>query len=1005
MKLKFINLLLAAFLLIGSAQALTSCKDTDEDLYAQLRDENLSLQKNLQDQINVLNQQVSALQSLTDALDTQIKGLEASLSEYAKKSDLKDWLLKSEFNTTLDNYIAAVSAYKNLKEVLDALKATQDEVTNAHGDFNNIGDRFVNIEGRLTTLEQTLQNYSTLVSDVATLNNFMQTTTATLEQLGIDSAQYKIDIAALQSDVTVLNTFMNNWAPKLGLIEQNAADALAQANQNKADIDALTLTYQQLQQLVLNNQTANEAAIAAINTKIGEIEGKLQTILDDYMTSDAVDTAIADAISGLATKDAVEALADALRKEAQENLDAVEARLQAQINECIIRLNGLDTKVAEITSQIAEIQGDLADIKADIVKNTNAIEAVEKSLNSVLVRVFNLENRISNIIIQATENPVLGYLNTPFGIESTFLMNYMGESENNVNFPNFYYDGVEYDGELILTDADIAFLQSCGITGAESYTAGQTLFADNDGNLGKVYLTLNPANIDLTGKDFTVVNSQNKVMPIELKNLRPSTKELTFGYSRSKAEATSPNGFYEADATVAAGDVPAIRVVVDKELKAAAKKVLKERNAASLLALGNAVYNQFNGFLPALGIRAAWQESDGAETPKTIEQSVYSKYGLGAATFNPLSYKFLYGKSFRHDFALPDISALLDDYKFDFTGNDLNISFDPITIQGVTVNFQLTITPPTISDLGEIKIEIPNYPTTVDPATGSIISSWEALTPEQQADTQHWLMGAYDELRGTHYATRVISTELGPDSDVVTGINAALQPTFDQLANLGTDINGQLQSVIDSLVGQIQGQVNGMMTSLQNQVNTSLGQILENLQNQVNGKIDMIGNKIMNNALYSRLQAIINKFNGVLADPNHYLQPVLLYSLQGQSYGMFSQAKALPSQFTGNGNAVMLTPTTYTGEIVTPAFKKFVAVTNVYKSSDYSVNAQAGDAKCKALAEAANAQPYMNEVVSGERRTIPFSYEGGKGYTYEIVYQALDYSGVTSTSKYYVSIK
>ena len=101
----------------------------------------------------------------------------------------------------------------------------------------------------------------------------------------------------------------------------------------------------------------------------------------------------------------------------------------------------------------------------------------------------------------------------------------------------------------------------------------------------------------------------------------------------------------------------------------------------------------------------------------------------------------------------------------------------------------------------------------------------------------------------------------------------------------------------------------------------------------------------------------------------------------------------------------MVTTYTYTGEIVTPAFKKYVAVTNVYKSTDYKVNAQAGDAKCKALAQAANAQQYMNEVVPGERRTIPFVYEGGEGYTYEIVYQALDYSGVTSTAKYYVAIK
>lgn len=984
MKLKFINLLLAAFLLIGSAQALTSCKDTDEDLYAQLRDDNLSLQKKFEADLNVLKTQISALETLTGSLQTQITNLETKLGDYAKKSDLDDYVKKSEFNNLVDQYISAVSTYNNLTEVLNALKKTQDEVTDAHGDFESIGARFINIESRLTQLESTLANYSTLVSDVETLKNFMQTTTT--------------DITNINNSLTTLNNFMNEWSPKLGTIEQNATDALVLAQKNEGDIAALTATYQQLQQMVIDNKTATDAAIAALQSKVDELEGKLNTILEDYMTSDEVDTAISEAIAGLATQDAVEALAAALRKEAQDNLDEVELRLQQQIITIINRLNGLETKVGDIEQRLKEAEKDLAQAKEDIAKNTRAIQKMEKTLNSMIVRIFNLENRISGIVIQGVESPVLGYLKTPFGIESNFFLNYMGETDHAVEFPNFYLDGEEYDGQLVITDEDLAII-GANTEGALTFNSGDVLFYDADGNLGTIYLTLNPSNINLDGKTFTVVTSQDKDTEIELKNLRPSNVELTHGYSRT---ATSPNGFYQADVTVAQDKVSTLRVVVDKELKAAAKKVLSERSASSLLGLGNAVYNQFNGFLPALGIKAAWEESDGAETPTVKKQSVYSNYGIAAAAFKPLSYGFLHGQSFRQ-FHLPDLSGFLDKYKFDFTDTSLNIKFDDITIQGVTVSFQLSITPPTIEDLGTIKIEIPNYPTAVDPSNGDIISSWNALDPNQQADAAHWKKG---EPRGNDfYATRIISTELGPDSDIVTNLNATLKPMFDELASLGTNINSQLQGVVYDLITQIQGQINGMMKDLETQVNTSLGEVLENLQNQVNGKIDMISNQLTNNALYSRLQAIVNKFNGVLADPNHYLQPTLLYSMQGASYGMLSQNKYLPSQFTGSGNAVMLTPTTYTGEIVTPAFKKFVAVTNVFKSDDYSVNAQAGDTKCKELAKAANDQEFMNVVVPGERRTIPFSYEGGEGYTYEIVYQALDYAGVTSTAKYYVSIK
>lgn len=926
MKLKFINLLLAAFLLIGSAQALTSCKDTDEDLYAQLRDDNLTLQKNLDAELAVLKGQITALETLTNGLQSQINTLEASLNDYAKKEDLNDYVKKAEFNKLVDDYIANVSAYKNLKEVLDALKATQDEVTNAHGDYATIADRFVAIEGRLATLEKTLENYATLVSDVETLKNFM-----------------------------------NEWQPKLGTIEQNAADALALAQKNEGDIAGLVQTISQLQTLVNNNKTE-------LDNKISALEQKLQTVLDDYVTS----ADLSDAIAGLATQEALETLAATLRQEAQENMAALELRLQQQINTCIARLNGIDTKIADIKSDITKLQSDLGQAQQDILKNTNDIKALTKSLDSVLVRVFNLENRISNIQLEGTENAVLGYLNTPFGIKSNALMNYMGTNDNSfeISMPNYLEDGQEYNGELVITAADYAMLRECGIEGAVSYAAGATLFSEADGNLGKIYFTLNPANIDLNGKDFTVVNSQNQVIPVELKNLRPSNKVLTQGWSRAAAEATSPNGFYEADATVADGDIPAIRVTIDNGLKAAAKKVLAERSATSLLGLGNALYNQFSGIVPALGIRAAWQESNGdADAPKTIEQSVYSPYGIAAATFKPLSYKFLYGKSFRQ-IPVPDITKL-NNYKVDFSDKGMTITFDPTqyTVPGFEDPFDLKLGVQFtyLNDFTVLDVYAPFYD---------------------------------DNFNFQGYGWITLAVDLN-SRDLLESINQQLANEF---ANINEGLNAQLNTVINALAGQINDMMTNVLTDLETKVNSSIQDILNDLQGEVNGKIDYIVDRISNNGLYTQLQNIVNRFNNVLADPNHYLQPVLLYSVKGASYGMFSNTIALPTQFVG-GSAIMLTPTTYTGEIVTPAFKKFVAVTNVYKTTDHSVNAQAGDETCKSLVKAANAQKYMNEVVSGERRTMPFVFEGGQGYTYEIVYQALDYSGVTSTSKYYVAIK
>ena len=101
------------------------------------------------------------------------------------------------------------------------------------------------------------------------------------------------------------------------------------------------------------------------------------------------------------------------------------------------------------------------------------------------------------------------------------------------------------------------------------------------------------------------------------------------------------------------------------------------------------------------------------------------------------------------------------------------------------------------------------------------------------------------------------------------------------------------------------------------------------------------------------------------------------------------------------GNAVRLFPTTYNAEIAVPTFKKFVAVTNVYGPNGET--AQGGDATCLSLLDKANAQTYMNEVIPGERLSVPF-YADQAGYTYEIVYSALDYRGVTSTRQFFIKV-
>jgi hypothetical protein len=89
--------------------------------------------------------------------------------------------------------------------------------------------------------------------------------------------------------------------------------------------------------------------------------------------------------------------------------------------------------------------------------------------------------------------------------------------------------------------------------------------------------------------------------------------------------------------------------------------------------------------------------------------------------------------------------------------------------------------------------------------------------------------------------------------------------------------------------------------------------------------------------------------------------------------------------------------TSYTVEIVTPAFKKHIAVTNVYKDGK---SAQGGDADCKAALDEVNGQDKMNTVLDGDKCSVTATFK--PGYVYEVAYSALDYSGKISMRKCYV---
>ena len=66
-------------------------------------------------------------------------------------------------------------------------------------------------------------------------------------------------------------------------------------------------------------------------------------------------------------------------------------------------------------------------------------------------------------------------------------------------------------------------------------------------------------------------------------------------------------------------------------------------------------------------------------------------------------------------------------------------------------------------------------------------------------------------------------------------------------------------------------------------------------------------------------------------------------------------------------------------------------------------SAKGGDPTCIGARTTANKASNINVVLDGNVRAVSISLE--KDYTYELTYQALDYTGRVAAKKYYVRVK
>lgn len=944
MKRKLIHGLLAAAALLLGAGSLSSCKDTDQDQFNDLKYQNLTLQ----DKVTTLEGKVNDLTNLINQCQqnckTRMDALEALINQYKQLCDQRDDALQQGIDANSVEIQRLNGLINGLQETINTMaqdiadnKTAIENIQNFINNFNNVILPVINSNtDRIDALE-------TLV------NNYIQQLTVTLGEITNNITTLQTTVAGLQGQIDTINGTLGNLTDKVNGLEttlNNLQQTVTNLQNNlQGQIDDLKDRVQALEtaiDAIRDNADKGAAAYAWLGTMMDEYENLAALV--EYLKTvvPTVDlTALEQRVSTIETKlDQFETRFSELQGDVDANTAAIaelvaNSATKQELQEAVDALNqSLDALTARVNQNAA-----------DILALQQDVQALREDFNN---RMNELASAMTGIIVQDVENPIFGSLKTPFGLNSNAMVMFYGWASYTGNFPEFDSSLLSYDGKIGMTAADASVLRNVYNKPVETISLHQAeyLMSDAANNAGTVYVTVNPANVDFTGMQLSMVTSQDNESGMKLSTLRRSDKELNFGLGRA-----AENGFYEADVKLDPNKADIDKCLLDIEpgLKAAVKEALKDRSKASLTALLRLVALQMKDVAPAYGLKAAYDFDGGV-------RNIISNYDLLNAALHPLSFVTFYGRGF--DNPLPDVSPYLDLDLADIL-NKLEFHFDSSDIH---VNVEFHFSHIEFNEQG--KVVLPE---------GSIVN-------------------VYDE-DGNLIGTADLSGMEVDATDLIQSIADTLNGEVDIWnEEISTQLN---QAIADA--------INEALTSLEGQVNDHIADIVNGIYDRMGTFADKF------HTLLEHYNALYEKISHFLAAPNNYLQSLCLYESGNGSVHRLSNVKDMPTVFNmAGGDVVKVYATTYTAETVCPVYKKFVAVTDVINNANPAETAKNGNSSCLNKLVAAN-RAYENncKVVDG-MFNLRFFFgvdQASAGYTYEVTYSALDYHGITSTRKYYFTVK
>ena len=599
------------------------------------------------------------------------------------------------------------------------------------------------------------------------------------------------------------------------------------------------------------------------------------------------------------------------------------------------KVNGLETKTFGLVSEIEALRQKQAN---DAEQLTNALNSKLGELNTTVGNLkdaqakvnqayadaleYLVNKNLSSIAINATENPVLGYYNAAF----------LGSQLNLAS--SFYGTAAQTNQDWDIAQGDLL----------------------NEGKAGYIYVSLNPTEFSPSDiLDLKLVDSQgNEAKGFELGKIENTNKVLTYGVRAT----TSSNGFYAIP--VKAVDPANDDFSLNKgELKEAAKNVIAKlqnpkKSNLNLSQIATALYSSVNNKLKAYTVKAEYYlyDSSKPEGQRLVKKhQVAPTYNMAAFAVKPLSFNTL-----KDNQSLKNLGLALDKYMLPTLSDKLGKFMNALDFQIKNENGKQIKMYSMVSGKNVYAYQNGKNVVIVNIGTGDSFTLENTQISKDLSGFNYdhniyeFYQDWYQASDGNYYPTY----GLKPKNDLVT-------ENYERVYVLETTDN-----TIDELIGSINDQIGTQLQPVKDAI-TNAATKWDNAITPVNN--------------------LLHKINAHISDVNQLLQPTLLYkSTKTNSWNTLSTLKGkLGTRMTGTGSTVLVA-TSWTGELLAPAYKKSVYVKG--NPAEAKVTLMDGTTPAKKFA--------------GSTQKVLFTATpAAKGKSYTIVYEAVDYSGISCEPKEY----